>query len=27
MSLLLLYNVENSTNKEQPLNEYVCPNF
>ena len=26
MSSLLFYNVENSTNKEKPLNESVCPN-
>ena len=27
LSSLLFYNVENSTNKEKPLNEKVCPNF
>ena len=27
MSSLLCYNVENSTNKEKPLNELVCPNI
>ena len=27
MSSLLFYNVENRKNKENPLNEEVCPNF